>query len=231
MIQSICFDFNGVIIDDERLQMSAYQEVLKGHEVDLTEEIYFSALGMDDKRFVQHAFQSAGKPLTTDTLSAVLDAKAIIHRKLIQDELPLFPGVVTFLKATARHFDLCLVSMATPDEIGYVLDRARLRNLFSVVVTTEDVSACKPSPACYQHALEELNGLRRERKLLPLVATNCLAIEDSPPGIQSARAVGMRTLGVTNTVKEEDLRAAGAEVVTRSLSDWTVDAVRLLYNK
>jgi hypothetical protein len=39
----------------------------------------------------------------------------------------------------------------------------------------------------------------------------------------------MRTLGVTNTVNEEALRAAGAEVVTKSLADWTVDAVKLLY--
>jgi beta-phosphoglucomutase-like phosphatase (HAD superfamily) len=56
-----------------------------------------------------------------------------------------------------------------------------------------------------------------------------LAIEDSPPGIQSARTAGMRTLGITNTVPDEALRAAGAEVVTASLADWTPDAVKLLY--
>jgi beta-phosphoglucomutase-like phosphatase (HAD superfamily) len=56
-----------------------------------------------------------------------------------------------------------------------------------------------------------------------------LAIEDSPPGIQSARAAGMRTLGVTNTVSEEALRAAGADVVTASLADWNAAAVKLVY--
>ena len=66
---------------------------------------------------------------------------------------------------------------------------------------------------------------------LPLLASECLAIEDSPPGIESARVAGMHTLGITNTVSEEALRAAGAEVVTASLADWTVDAVKglLLY--
>jgi hypothetical protein len=39
----------------------------------------------------------------------------------------------------------------------------------------------------------------------------------------------MRTLGVTNTVPAEALRAAGADVVTASLADWTVDAVKRLY--
>src|SRR6267142_4256376 len=121
MIQAILFDFNGVIIDDERLQMTAYQEVLKTHGIDLTEENYFSALGMNDKTFVRSAFERAKKELSEATLRSVLADKGGIHRKLIEDELPLFPGVVTFLKATSRHYQLGLISMATRDEIEYVL--------------------------------------------------------------------------------------------------------------
>ncbi|HVQ37994.1 MAG TPA: hypothetical protein VMS31_10705, partial [Pyrinomonadaceae bacterium] len=64
---------------------------------------------------------------------------------------------------------------------------------------------------------------------LPLLAGECLVIEDSPPGIQAGAGAGMRTLGVTNTVAESDLRAAGAEVVTASLADWTVGSVRHLF--
>ena len=37
MIKAIFFDFNGVIIDDETIQMKAYQEVLRGHDINLTE--------------------------------------------------------------------------------------------------------------------------------------------------------------------------------------------------
>jgi hypothetical protein len=40
----------------------------------------------------------------------------------------------------------------------------------------------------------------------------------------------MRTLGITNTVSADALRAAGAEVVSASLADWTVDAVKLVYS-
>jgi beta-phosphoglucomutase-like phosphatase (HAD superfamily) len=62
-----------------------------------------------------------------------------------------------------------------------------------------------------------------------LLPNECLAVEDSPPGIQAGRGAGMRTLGVTNTVSEDALRAAGADVVTRSLADWTTDAVRRVF--
>ena len=229
MIKAIFFDFNGVIIDDETIQMKAYQEVLRGHQIDLKEEWYFSALGMNDKTFVKAMFERANKPLTDPVLETVMNAKTDLHRQMIEDELPLFPGVLTFLKATSRHFQLGLVSMANQDEVGYVFQRANLTPLFSVIVTAEDASMCKPAPECYLAGLTKLNEKRQRDRQLPLLPSECLAIEDSPPGIESARAAGMRTLGITNTVPAEALRAAGAEVVTASLADWTVDAVHLLY--
>ncbi|HEV8169287.1 MAG TPA: HAD family phosphatase [Pyrinomonadaceae bacterium] len=229
MIKAILFDFNGVIIDDEAIQMKAYQEVLRGHEIDLTEEWYMSALGMDDRTFVKAMFERAKKPLTDSIVDAVQQAKTELHRQMIED-LPLFPGVLTFLKATAREFQLGLVSMANKAEVGYVFERANLTPLFSIVVTAEDASVCKPAPDCYLTGLLKLNEKRQHERQLPLLASECLAIEDSPPGIQAARAAGMRTLGVTNTVSADALRAAGADVVTASLADWTVDAVKLVYS-
>jgi len=229
MITAIFFDFNGVIIDDETIQMKAYQEVLRGHEIDLKEEWYMSALGMDDRTFVKAMFERAKRPLTDPVLETVLGAKTDLHRHMIEDELPLFPGVLTFLKACAREFSLGLVSMANKMEVGYVFQRANLTPLFSVVVTAEDASACKPAPDCYLTGLLKLNETRQQERKLPLLASECLAIEDSPPGIESARIAGMRTLGVTNTVPAEALRAAGAEIVTASLADWTPAAVNLLY--
>ena len=230
MIQAIFFDFNGVIIDDERLQMTAYQQVLKEHGVELTEQQYFAALGMDDRTFVRTTLDRAGK-LTDELTTTVLQAKAVAHRTLIEDELPLFPGVVTFIKSASREFTLGLVSMADQVEVDYVLDRVPLRSHFSVIVTSDDVKVCKPAPDCYRRGLENLNQLRRAQRELPALPQECLVIEDSPPGIQSGREAGMHTLGITNTVSEEDLRQAGAEVVTRSLADWTTDAVRLVFAK
>ena len=230
MIKAIFFDFNGVIIDDETIQMKAYQEVLRGHDIELKEEWYFDALGMDDRTFVRAMFDRAKKPLTDSVRESVLEAKTDAHRNAIQDQLPLFPGVLTFLKNTSRHFSLGLVSMANKVEVGYVFQRANLTPLFSVIVTAEDASACKPDPMCYSTGLAKLNAKRQHERMLPLLAHECLAIEDSPPGIQSARAAGMRTLGVTNTVSEEALRAAGADVVTASLADWNAAAVQLVYS-
>jgi HAD superfamily hydrolase (TIGR01509 family) len=229
MIKALFFDFNGVIIDDELIQMNAYKQVLKEHDIDLTEELYFSALGMDDRTFASAMFERAKKDVDDSLVEKVLAAKTTLHRSMIEDELPLFPGVLTFLKAASREFSLGLVSMADAVEIGYVFERAHLGPLFSVMVMAGDVSVCKPAPDCYRLGFERMNEKRQRERLLPLLPNECLAIEDSPPGIQAGREAGMRTLGITNTVSEDALRAVGADVVTRSLADWTTDTVKLVF--
>jgi phosphoglycolate phosphatase len=230
MIQAVFFDFNGVIIDDEPLQLDAYKEVLGREGLTLTEEDYYGSLGMDDRAFVRAAYGRAEKELSDEVLASVIEAKTAAHRKLLEGELPLFPGVVTFIKALKRSHSIGLVSMARRTEIDHVLERAALTSYFDAVVSAEDATACKPDPSCYNNGLDFLNRRRGEAHVIPLRPDECLVIEDSPPGIQSARGAGMRTLGVTNTVSDKALREAGADSVTRSLADWTPDAVHHVFD-
>ena len=229
MIQAVLFDFNGVVINDEALHMKAYREVLASEGVELTEEGYYTMLGMDDRTFVRTAFERAGVELTEERMLSVIEREAAAHREMIDEELPLCAGAVTFVKALARAHPLAIVSMWSRAGIDYVLQRAGLAGQFAAVVSAEDVSACKPDPECYRRGLERLNETRGQT-VLPFRADECLVVEDAPPGILAARAAGMRTLGVTNTVSEKALRAAGADVVTRSLADWTTDAVHHVFD-
>jgi beta-phosphoglucomutase len=231
MIQAILFDFNGVIIDDEPLQMKAYEEALRAEGITQTEEDYYSGLGMDDAAFVRASFERAGSELTDEKMREVIERKAARHRELLSDDLPLFPGVVTFVKALARRYPLAVVSMARRADIEYALERAGLSGHFAIVVSAEDVSAHKPDPGCYNRALELLNEKRdRAAHVLPLRPDECLVVEDSPPGVRAAHAAGMWTLAVTNTVDEKALREARADVVTASLFDWTVDAMHHVFD-
>lgn len=231
MIQAIFFDFNGVIIDDEPLQLKAYQEALAPVGVTFTEKDYYDGLGMDDETFVRAMFERAGAHLDDEQMRRVIERKSELHRQQIEDELPLFPGVVTFVKHAARYYQLGISSMARRVEIDDVLARARLGSAFTTIVSAEDAHACKPDPCCYQRALELLNEKRRAATRPALKPLECLVIEDSPPGIESGRAAGMSTLGVTNTVSEQALRAAGADVVTKSLADWNADAIHHVFDE
>jgi len=72
----------------------------------------------------------------------------------------------------------------------------------SVLVTAEDVAYGKPHPEPYLRGAELL-GVKPE---------DCLVIEDAPAGIQSARAGGMRVMGLTSTYSESGLQGADAVI-------------------
>ena len=209
--------------------MAAYQTVLGEKGIEVTEQDYLSSLGMNDVRFVQAAYGRAGLPLPDELLTEILEQKTGAHRALIEDELPIFPGVITFVKAASRQFRIGLVSMARRGEIDYVMERANLSDYFETVVSAEDVQTCKPDPACYNKGFELLTERIQKSKGELISAGECLVIEDSPPGIRAGKTAGMRTLAITNTVAESELRKAGADVVSNSLSDWNVDAVRRVF--
>jgi HAD superfamily hydrolase (TIGR01509 family) len=231
MIRAIFFDFNGVIIDDERIHLRAYREVLQEHNVELKDDDYFQCLGMDDVAFTRAAFTRMGREVDDETTRAIVDREHELHRSFIETEVPFTPGIITFVKEAARRFELGIVSMAELSEIEHVLNPANLLQNFSVIVTAEPGLNHKPAPDCYRRGLELLNAKRRDQRKLPLLPNECLVIEDAPPGVKAGRAAGMRTLAVTNTVSEQVLRSAGADVVTHSLADWNTDAVHHVFDK
>ncbi|HEV2398970.1 MAG TPA: HAD family hydrolase [Candidatus Sulfotelmatobacter sp.] len=75
----------------------------------------------------------------------------------------------------------------------------------SVLVTSDDVVNGKPHPEPYLKGAE----------LLGFAPEECLVIEDAPAGIQSARAGGMKVIGLASTYGAE--RLAGADGVVRKL--------------
>lgn len=229
MIKAILMDFNGIIINDEPLHLKAYQEILKAEGIDLTEEDYYSSLGMDDKTFVEAAYTRAGKKFLPENVTAVIERKTEKYRNFISDEIPLFEGVENFVRKMEKSFALGIVSMSRREDIEFVLEKTGLLPCFSVIITAEDVTNCKPDAECYHKGFNQLDAARTSLGSNPMVHSDCLVIEDSPPGIVAGKRAGLKTWGITNTVSAEQLRAAGADVVSKSFSEWMPDTMRRVF--
>jgi HAD superfamily hydrolase (TIGR01509 family) len=230
MIKAILMDFNGVIINDEPVQMKAYQEILSGEGIDLTEEDYLASLGMDDRTFVAAAYQRAGKTVDGPKIDELTKAKLATWREVVSEELPLFEGVDEFIAKMAREFTLGIVSMSGSNEIDFVLEKSGLRHYFSTIVSADDVSNCKPDPEAFRLGFRQLDAVRSARGHLPMTHPECLVIEDSPPGVAGARQADLQVLGVANTVSEAALRNAGARAVAWDLRDWMPESIKLVFN-
>ncbi len=222
-------DFNGVIINDEPVQMRAYQEILRGEGIDLTEADYFGSLGMDDRTFVAAAFERAGKKADEAKIDTITAAKSAKWKELVADDLPLFDGITGFVEKMSREFSLGIVSMAGRLEIEFVLKKSGLAKYFSTIVSAADVGNCKPDPECFRIGFRQLDAVRTSQGHLPMTHGECLVIEDSPPGIVGARNADLPALGVTNTVSADELRAAGAWAVATDLRDWMPESIRRVF--
>lgn len=229
MIKAILFDFNGVIIDDEPVQMRAYQEVLKDHGIDLTEEDYYASLGMDDHTFVRNAFKVKGLPEPNGKTDEIVDAKFAKWKESVTAKLPLFEGIENFVEKCSREFALGIVSMATRREIDHVLQLSGMADKFSTIISSEHVVNCKPDPECFRIGFREIDAVRIEQGHLPMCHADCLVIEDSPPGVKAAIAADLQALGVANTVSSDELRKAGARAVASDLRDWMPESIRRVF--
>ncbi len=230
MIKAILMDFNGVVIDDEPVQMKAYQEVLSSEGIDLNEEDYLASLGMDDRTFVVAAYERAGKKVDDAKIDEVTKAKLAIWRDVVADDLPLFPGMEEFIAKMAREFTLGIVSMSGRNEIEFVLEKSGLRHHFATIVSADDVSNCKPDPEVFRTGFRLVDAKRSAIGHMPITHGECLVIEDSPPGVEGARRADLPVLGVANTVSEGELRMAGARAVATDLRDWMPESIRLVFN-
>lgn len=228
-IKALLFDFNGVIIDDEPIQMRAYQDLLAAEGVELTQEHYVASHGMDDKTFVEAAYKRAGKTVDAAKRDSIIDGKFVKWREAVGDDLPLFPDIRNFVEKMSQHFALGVVSMERGDQIRYVLERAGMLDRFAVIVSAEEVSACKPDPQCYRLGFRQLDLYRISEGHLPMTHSECLVIEDTAAGVKAGRNADLPVLGVANTVPADVLREAGAGAVAKDLRDWMPESIRRVF--
>jgi beta-phosphoglucomutase len=194
MTSGILFDFNGVIIDDESQHCDALVATLAEYGFDLSRDSYYQEyLGFDDRECFRFTFERMGLPRDDGALQQAVARKHSVYEQAIRTSMRLVPGAVEFVEnAALEGFQLAIVSGALRREIELILDLIGLRPHFAEIVAAEDVNACKPDPA----------GYNRAREMLDLPARRCVVIEDSLPGLQAARAAGLRCAMLTTSHPE-----------------------------
>jgi beta-phosphoglucomutase len=225
MLAAVVFDFDGIIVDTEPLHYKAFQEILVPLGLGYPWEEYLRRyIGFDDRDAFREAFRSGGKALDDRGLQELIEEKGAAFQRTIATGVEPYPGVVELIRSIAGNLPLGLCSGALPSDIGPILAQLDLAGLFDVVVTAADVEASKPDPASYALAVARLKATFPDRGIAP---ERCIAIEDTPAGIASARGAGLRVMAVTNSYPEEALTGAGR--VVASLAGVDLEGLRLLY--
>ena len=218
MLKAIIFDFDGVLADTEPLHFRIFQQVLQEEGLPLSERDYYEKyVGFDDRGCFHAILSEHGRPAPPETIQQLVERKAAMMLGHITTTKVVYPGVVAFVKDVVNRYRLAIVSGALRHEIELILKAACMRDDFEHLTAAEDVQDGKPAPEGYLHALRSLN------RRAPLLASECLVIEDTVFGIQAAHAAGMRCLAVATTYPPDRLGIADA--VTTTLNDYALDSL------
>ncbi len=229
VLNAVVFDCDGVLVDTEPLHYQAFQEVLRPMDLGFDYDHYLKYyIGFDDRDAFIEAFREGGRPLDAETLYSLIEAKGKALLRIIANGVSTFPGVTALVhELAAGGIPLAVASGALRHEVELFLKVLGIGDAFSVIVAADDVSRSKPDPETYRAALYRLQEQLGSNHADP---TRCIAIEDTPTGIQSAKAAGLFVIGVTNSFPAEELREL-ADLVVQSLAEITLETMVHLVTK
>jgi HAD superfamily hydrolase (TIGR01509 family) len=189
MICAIIFDFDGLILETEEPTYQSWQEVYQSFGYSLPFSTWATMVGTTQSDF--DPLLELQK-LVKDSVDwdAVEYQRQVSENTLIETQ-SILPGVQDYLSDARRlGLKIGLASTSSSQWVMKHLTRLGLVNYFDCIRTSDDVQHIKPDPELY---LSVLRGLE-------VKADEAFALEDSPPGIASAKAAGLVCIAVPNVL-------------------------------
>jgi HAD superfamily hydrolase (TIGR01509 family) len=187
--------------------------------VEISPEVYYRELaGLSDPAIIERGLELGGVAGTRGLREQLLRAKTQRYNALATRESPINETGEAFVRAAAERVPVAIASGAPREEVEHVLELSRLRELFTAVVCIDDVRRGKPDPEAYNLALAGLN-----REGARIAAEEVLVFEDADPGVQAAKAAGMRCAALTTPAYTG--RPVAADVTLPALDAGQIEAL------
>jgi sugar-phosphatase len=239
-VEAVVLDMDGLLIDTEPVWRGAESAVFAGLGIPLSESDLLDSTGQPIEELIPIWRRRApdggssggaygggpsdggaadggggGARLSDAEVAGMIVDRVIAH---VKAEGQPMPGVTAAIARFGRcGLRLAIASSSPRRLIDAVCDRLGLDGI-GVRCSAMDEARGKPAPDVY------LTAARR----LGVAVANCLALEDSPNGVASAKAAGMRCVAVPDPLLAADLRYREADLVLWSLTDLDTAALRRL---
>jgi HAD superfamily hydrolase (TIGR01509 family) len=198
---------DGVLADSEPTYYAAMQLVLAPLGKEVTDEHQRQIMGSSIEstwRYLAETFSLEGP------LDALVETYDLQLRGMLAEIHETLPGVRELIpQLRARGLPIGVASSSTPDWISALLGGLGLQDAFDAAVSAREAGASKPEPDVYLLAARRLNA----------DPARCIAIEDTPTGLASAKAAGMFVVQ-TRSASSAFPPLPGADLVIDSLLDF-----------
>jgi len=219
MLKAVIFDFDGLIVESESPLYRAWADLFAQYNQELPLEQWAKIIGTVDDYFdpLAELEKRLGKPFPErENLRAAVEARSL-HQLIAQGAQP---GVIdTLQQATALGLKIGLASSSNREWVESHLQRLQIKHYFHCIRTFSDVGSAKPDPKLYLSVLDYFSILPEE----------AIALEDSPNGIQAARAAGIFCIAVPNQLTRH-LDLSQANLRLHSLTELNLQQLQRQFN-
>ncbi|MDQ1832058.1 HAD family hydrolase [Massilia scottii] len=215
MIKGILWDNDGVLVDTEHLFYAVNRELFLEHQIALSEEDFF-AWFLADNIGAWHLMAARGA--TADQIGERRDERNRRYGARLRSETGLaMQHIDSVLSRGASRVPMGVVTSARRADFDIIHAGLDLMRHFRFALTAEDYRHSKPSPEPYLAGLDKLG----------VAAADCLAVEDSPRGLQAARAAGIECIVLRHRLMR-NYRFDGAYRVVDTVAQLDAEIAALL---
>lgn len=206
--RGVIFDMDGVLVDSERLYMRFWREACAEYGFTLTQEMALSLRSNSPETATPKFLKWFGE--TADYHRIRERRRRLMADYIDKNGVELKKGAAEILDYLKRKDILIALATASPvKRAQHYLGRHGLFEKFDAVISGASVARSKPAPDIYLAAAQTLG-------LSPEV---CIAVEDSPAGIMSAKAAGCFTVMVPDLTEPDEDFLRHIDYLANDLSD------------
>ncbi len=198
--KGILFDHDGVLVASEPMHWQAWARLTRELDLPYDETLIRAAVGKTAPEILRLLLERyrPGDKLSEAQLGQLVQRKNELYMEEASRGLQPYPGVRDGLEWMQQSgIQAAVVSNARKRELNAILESLGLAPFFAVILSREDVTAFKPDPTPYLTAAA----------MLGLETDECLAVEDSPPGIESALMARIPAVAVLTNFTEPVMRS------------------------
>ena len=187
--RAIVFDMDGVFFDTETVVFDVFRMIFRPLNIDLSDEYQYKLVGLPLSRNLDDIRQDFGIEFETDVMRNKFDQT---YKEMVTaSPLEMQDGIRDLIhKAQQYSLKLALCTTSTRNQVNTIFQSQKNvfdpRLVFYTVVTGDEVTHKKPHPEPYITVSKKLGEAPKD----------CLVIEDSLSGIQSAKSAGCFCVGL-----------------------------------
>ncbi|MHA1967597.1 MAG: HAD family hydrolase [Candidatus Hodarchaeales archaeon] len=198
-IKALILDCDGVIVDSEPLSCKAWNVVFEREYNINIGTGYEKILGTNTRFAAEFYLKKNYLDVSENILSRLSELKEEAYIELADGRLRSIPSVERIIQqARSLDWKIAVASSGIKSKIQFSLKQVGLDGQFDALIGSDERLRGKPYPDIFLESASQI-GINPD---------HCIALEDTPNGIQAAKEAGMYVIAITTTFLANKLENA-----------------------